>query len=276
MKINRIFISKNRLRKGLLIHFLLSIFIFSTISSIAQKDSFIIVDNTTLNPIDFATVISGSSILFSDENGRFSKPHSKQSILEISRIGYENLKVFTVNINDTIFLQPISYSLQEIIVKPSYEVFEVGYLTYKTCGYKEANDKEIFGVYIPSTGKPAIINSFLVHMHESIKDIKCELFIFETTAYGEPQNLIYTQKFSPASARKKLRIPIHSNIIMPENGVFVGMKHNEEGYLSKVKITNEIPENRAFSFFMNHWIPLKNPDKSYFLNMKMGLELIQE
>lgn len=263
-----------KLKKRLHIYLLLSLLIFSTIPSIAQKDSFIIVDNITLSPIDFATVISDSSIAFSDENGRFSKPHSKQSIIEISRIGYENLKVLPANINDTIFLQPVSYSLQEIVIKPNHEIFKVGYLKNKTCGYKEANDNEIFGVYIPYAGKSAIINSFLVHMHESLKDIECELFIFETTAHGEPQNLIHTQKFSPSSARKKLRIPIHSNVIMPENGVFVGMKHNKEGYLSKVKITNEVPEDRAYSFFMNHWIPLKNPDKSYFLNMKMGLELM--
>ena len=79
-----------------------------------------IVNQETGNPVSYATISFGNGNgLFADDEGKFlftKKLYSDIDTLFISALGYEKLKVETLNLEKTIQLTPFTSELQEVII----------------------------------------------------------------------------------------------------------------------------------------------------------------
>lgn len=99
-------------------HVLLFCFLLVVLSSVSQTK---IEDSKTQSPISFATISFGNGNgVFADDNGSFlftKKIYPDIDTLYISALGYKELKIATLNLPKTLFLEAQADELQEIIVQ---------------------------------------------------------------------------------------------------------------------------------------------------------------
>lgn len=125
--------------------FLVVIGVLISSFSIAQTH---IQDIETKEPISFATISFGNGNgIFADEDGKFiftKKLYHDIDTLEISALGYENLKLATLDLSEIIVLESAADQLQEVIVqaKPSGK--------FKTQNVKPVAHQDYFKCWLPT------------------------------------------------------------------------------------------------------------------------------
>src|SRR5674476_187277 len=110
--------------------------LFITYSFIIKSQDFkiILIDSLSGKPISYATVcfLEEKSGTYTNENGIFYPTKLGQQ-MQISHIGYYPRKLNLLVRKDTIKLQPLTYILKEITIKPNEKnAEEIGYYDSKS------------------------------------------------------------------------------------------------------------------------------------------------
>ena len=145
--------------------------------SIAQTH---IQDAETKEPVSFATISFGNGNgIFADETGKFiftKKLYHDVDSVEISAIGYKNLKIATLNLPPLVKLQPTAAMLQEVIVqaKPKgkfkiQKVKPVAHQDYFKC-WLPTIESEIAVFFPNTTHKPTKISKLYLPIKTEAKN----------------------------------------------------------------------------------------------------------
>lgn len=256
-----------------------------SMNSFGQDSNYcILVDSVSKEPVAYASISTGSFYVHSDEQGRFPVNDIPKNIFHINRLGYEALMVSKSELKDTLFLTPLSYSIQEVVVSANRKPFEVGYHKLRTVGIAHGTNLQRAGVYISHPGRPAKIVRIMVATHGNRRGMEYNIYLFETTPQGDPGSLIYSGKYTSHNGRNFLEIPLEDVAIsMPDKGVVVvvgwtaslGNEMETEKYAT-IKLTKAIDEANSFLFYKNVWGKKDYPEVQPPLNYKIGLELQPE
>lgn len=93
---------------------LLSIFLI--IVTISNAQDIVVADAVDKSPIPFVTVKFNESGLYTNEKGILRTDLTKTKSLELYHLGYKTLKIYTVDIQDTIYMQPEATVLNEVVI----------------------------------------------------------------------------------------------------------------------------------------------------------------
>ena len=169
-----------------------------------------------------------------NEQGQFRIKAEQNDTLIISCIGF-NIQFFPVsllNSGDTLYLNPRSYIIPDVVITNKSKTIEVGYLEEKTKLY------HVFPAYQWGTEFVCFIsnnskkNSRILSVSFIAKPGKAEsiirLHVYEPLSSGKPgEELLQKDVLVTSSQISKGRLEIditNHNIVFPENGVFVGLE----------------------------------------------------
>lgn len=219
---------------------LLLILIGYTLLTKSQDFKVIIVDSLSNKPISYAIVYNSIDKTgnYSNEDGSFYINKLNQSFL-ISHIGYHS-KTFNLSIKkDTVKLEPITYLLNEIIVKPvNSKIIEIGYYKFKSFFTITGFIGDEVAVYFPCESKKSNLIKNLIIGFSTKSYIKNSLgidfiSIFRINFYStiensvEPDILILKKDlvFTSDIIKNKTIIDLsEQNLIMPSDGIFVSIE----------------------------------------------------
>lgn len=243
-----------------------------------------LIDSESNAPVAFASISSDRTVIYTDLLGNFSAAALGSDSCVIQRIGYETLRMSTADLQDTVFLSPRAYSLGEVTVTGSTETVEIGYHHLKTTGTSMVLSNLTHVMYFKSPLKKTRIKTVYVHTKGTSKGDPFTLSFFKAGENYEPGALIYTSDFTAPSGKNMLEIPqAGAEILMPEEGIFVGISRREvsdlaEGVLvySTLTLANTEQTPHAYILRDNIWKPLFNDSSRDDIAYKIGLELTEE
>lgn len=241
------------------------------------------------------TVVGGNC---TDEFGKIKlelKP--EVNFIEISCIGYRNLKIAKKNITDTLYLEDISIELEQVIIqtpkRKKKKTKNLGYpVKYKNHSFCASRGFETVTFIENTFNKEKRIKSFLFHLIKWENSSPIFRVLFYTNENGVPiKSCLSNSKettFILKPEQEKIRLDIsHLEIIIPQEGIFVGLEylgmmdtenniiiptnsddlhtHTGISFLkSKNKNATYTYERRKFSDENKDWINLnKNKAKDY-------------
>jgi hypothetical protein len=206
------------------------------------------------------STINNKLIFCTDEDGKVTihyKNYALSDSMLVTCIGYKNYKANISNLIDAIYLDPIDYKLNEVLIKPKkIKHTKLGNLALATIRSSQIS----FGcqkvLFIPNEGISGKISTIRYYMHDfSNKEFKFRPFkvrIYEPDSItGKVGNDILKNEIIavlPRSEGNWVEINISQfNIMMPDNGVFIGLEVLPyEYYLSNGYITSRsIPFNKT-------------------------------
>lgn len=198
-------------------------------------------DSETKEPIPFVTirVLDDTIGLYSDGNGEFSKNQILHKQVQISSIGYFN-KTVEISMDDkSIFLQPKTYDIEEITIKPSRaKKVKIGYVKYKhlnSVSGSHQSGTELAVIVKNSLKKRALINKIFIDTKIKNKSNKYRfdfISVFKINIYSindknkvgkllNANSLTFTSK----ELKENTDIDIAKyNIEMPPEGVFISIE----------------------------------------------------
>ncbi len=96
---------------------------------IGYSQTYVVVDSQTKESLSFATIVfDDMEGVYTNENGKFQLDNKYKSV-KISYLGYEDFTTKIENLKDTIFLNPITYTIDEItITNNKIPLEKIGYL----------------------------------------------------------------------------------------------------------------------------------------------------
>ena len=84
--------------------------------AICKAQDIVVADAVDKTPIPFVTVKFNQSGLYTNEKGILRTDLTKTKNLELHHLGYKTLRINTVDVQDTIFMQPEATLLNEVVI----------------------------------------------------------------------------------------------------------------------------------------------------------------
>jgi hypothetical protein len=240
------------------------IFLLFTNYFYSQDISVVIVDNVTNKIIPFCSIniINKNKGQFSNADGIFYLKSNKTDSIQISHLGYKNLKIKISNIKDTIKLIQKSVLLDEIIISSNKnkqkkdigffnrDKYLTNYLRLNTefiTLIKPENNSQInsiinevkFRIKLNKDLLDSISPFFKLHIYENINNFP------EKELLNEP--ILY---FCSKETNNKIIIPIlNEKIILNKNGLFIGLEFLGTIDKKGIKNYNQIDPKKTFDLF---------------------------
>jgi hypothetical protein len=243
----------------------------------------VLIDETSSEPVPYATIGSGSFSIFSDNNGSFDLNLIKHNQITISRLGYEDLTIQTDQVTDTINLVTSTYNLNTVEIIASEKRMEAGLHDMKTYGRTSGKITQGVGVEIKDLPKNVQITTVYAHTKRNKKGATYLISLFTIDSLGLPGKLIYAQNYTSPNGRNKLSIPI-DKLVRVDDGLIVVFdwvsgtdEDKDDRDFSGVRMTNEINESLSFLYAKpyNKWIRLEIKESiGFHWNYKLGIEYI--
>lgn len=214
------------------------IFLFLYSVKYSQNKELIIIDSISNKPIPFVTIqyLNKNLGTYGNENGIFNINPKEIDSLKLTHISYSEKTVSIKELNDTIFLIPVSIVLKEVLLDNGKKIVKV-------IDFPRKNGS--FGSF-PMTSKSEIVTFLIPDKTIQNKEIKEITFKFEKKYNNEFENNIETAtriniydsknkkinkkiyesevfKINPFK-NEKLNIVLSDNITFDINGIFIGIE----------------------------------------------------
>lgn len=208
----------------------------------AQDKSYHLIDSITKDVVPYASVSipEKSTGTYSSIHGNF-EIQSMDSLIKIYCLGY---KTETINLNqlsnDTILLQPTTYNLNEIVIKPpeKKEKIEIGYFKNKHNIGKTNYPGGKLVVFIPNTTNfEPYIEDVIIGMKTKISKLitwkvgftgiyKVNIYAINIDSLLPDSSLLKENLiFTTDNLQEKTTINISKHgIKFPKNGIFIGVE----------------------------------------------------
>lgn len=206
----------------------------------SQEIKITILDSLSNNPISYASVyfMDEKTGTYANENGIFFT-HNINQTLQISHIGYYS-QIIKLSVKDnTVKLQPQTYSLNEITVKPGKKkIDEIGYYKFKSYFNTNGFSGDELAVYFSNSfNSEKTINQIIIGVNTDrrIKNALGVNFVsvFRVNFYStkenskEPDRMILKKDmlFTSEILEHKTKIDISEyHLKFPINGIFVSIE----------------------------------------------------
>jgi hypothetical protein len=210
--------------------------IFAVSFITAQEITGFVFNKESSKPVKYANVkIKNSNRgTYVNGKGQFRLKAEQNDTLLISCIGFNNqfFPVSLFNSGDTLYLNPRSYIIPEVMVSNKSKTREIGYLKEKTKLYHVFPAFEWgteFVCYISNNiSKNCRILSVFFKAQKGKAESVIRLHIYKPLSSGKPGEELLQEDILVTSSeisKGKLEINLtNHNIIFPENGVFVGLE----------------------------------------------------
>jgi hypothetical protein len=278
----------------------------------AESQNVIVVDSITKLPLSFVAIEFNDTGFYSSIDGKFDLKSAVSDSIKIKLLGYKTQSLITVNVQDTIFLQPQSYKLDEIVLTGN---------PTETKSIKLLKGAKSFGSW-PLQPKSEIITS--VYPFDKIANYYVNKITIRFSKVIEKKELkntnvkAYVRIHIYDSDKNKLSEPLYSSksidvnsfskdiaifdvseqvLLLKESGIFIGLEligyyldSNEQESVNSVirpqltSKTNDYFKSNSYLRFvfqnneqlipMNEIIKKGNPDgRDISRNLNIGLEL---
>jgi len=213
----------------------LAFLILNCFISSAQIKS-VLIDSTSNLPIPYVNIwVENENIgTTSNKKGVFKIENIKQDdkkILVFSSLGFEINKLLVSEIKDSIFLKPISISLDEVLITKKLNTKKLIVDKFKKsksnsyilCSRKPWMFAKYFK-YKSNYDNIPFIKSFTFLTNSKVKNAKFNIRLYEKNESGEPGNPIYEKNiFGYAKKGKHKTVVDISDLdfLIPKNGFFV-------------------------------------------------------
>uniref|UniRef100_UPI004049D92E carboxypeptidase-like regulatory domain-containing protein n=1 Tax=Flavobacterium sp. TaxID=239 RepID=UPI004049D92E len=256
------------------IHHLIFFHFFFLFFGFAQTNG-IIVNEKTQKPIDFVNIwiedFNESTI--TDSAGFFSiQSNSEKNTIIFDAVGYEVLRLQVSEIKDTIFMQPIDFILQEVIVRSrkNKKKLTVNKIKKKDIEYYAGTSNEHSWIVAQHFPYQEIYNDFsflskISFFNMSLDDsyaYKFNVRIYDVDDHGKPGNCLTTENIFcfPKNGKQTSVVDVSAfNIEIPKKGFFIAIenlqKYNESnnvkvlyGFCNESKISN------SYFYYKGKWV----------------------
>ena len=238
-------------------HRILLILIFLPIEIFSQTRG-IIIDKKTRNPIEYANIwIENQNIgTTSSLDGKFHfNVNAIGKRLIVSAIGYETNYSLIENENSTIELNPKTYEISEVVVRPKKNTIEL-----KIDEYKKSSVNYFFGCgtypwivakyfkFLPSYERTPYLKKLTVLTESRGKPSTFNLRLINVGENGEPSTDIQKENIIVEAKRGKRNVTVdlsEYNIQFPKSGFFVAVEwliieSNKNVFEYKTKETKKV------------------------------------
>ena len=225
-------------------------------------------NKVTDEPIKYVNVwitneVTGTS---SDENGHFTiKPKNDSNKIIFSAVGYETKTILVSEIHEIIYLNPITYELNEvqIAIRKNKKEFKIG-------NVKESNVDVYFGAnskypwiiakyfpYDPKYEQNRFIKkiSFLTGAN---KNLKFNIRLYSIGQNKKPGQYIAKDNIivNAKKGYKKTTVDLsHLNIAFPEDGFFIAIENIEDNSQSLVLgLDLSLPKENSLIYYKGDWL----------------------
>lgn len=262
----------------------LTIFLNSTlsISGFAQNySSTFLLNKDSKEPVSYATIRSGSVVLFSDAEGIFNHKDLIGKKLEITRLGYSALTIDLLQNTDTIFLKSSAITLPALEIRTNESKKIIGLHKDKTSGATEGKIQNDLALVFKNLPETCYISNIFVATKGNRKGDVYQISLFSVGASGYPDKLLYMQEYCSPTGKDLLVIPLKKNILLEKGSIAVGFHWEADTFeiqkgrdYSSLKLTSSLKENRSFFLYKNRWFDLSSGTPGTYLNYKIGVEYI--
>ena len=272
------------------IHFILFFFLYNII--LGQDHRIIVVNDSTLEPVPYATCVTSKNSFYVDAFGQFPSQEVLGQKLMVRCLGYETKELIIDQNIDTIFLFPKKYLLKEVTINANPQVEEFGYHKYNTNSYQTGNVENMVGVKIEGNGKNSKIEKIIVEFKKISKGYPFNIYIFEVSKRVNnegtilvPGDLIFSKRITHNTSKNKSIVDLSKEHLFFKEAIVVGLKRDLNTIKRKiekkpifntggVKITYEYAQTNSYIFVKNHWVLFPGPDDESW-NFKIGIEVKQ-
>lgn len=242
----------------------------------------LVCDSSTKLPIPYATifVLNKHEGIYADQNGNFIIPLKINDTIKVSAIGYQ--PKISQGLNDTIFLEPRQYILNEITVFPKKQKeFEIGFIKSRKIAYYtfENNSETLLKIEIPEIFRSYFIKAVKIkcinHNHLPLY----RLHIYDQDDGGMPGNeLLYKNIIVNHSVNRNGKIDLSKLSLFSDKKVlYIGIetinagkssiqnsKNNPSGQASKSRIGITFEHSLSSTFSKSVFFD----DKNWFCDHK--------
>lgn len=266
----------------------------------AQK-IYVVADARNKKPIAYATVQTSTSYIATNDDGQFSKNIFKNGdTLNISCVGYDNLKLPLQQLKDTIYLHPKTNTMQEIIVKANMPEKTIkNYKTLETVPIHMLGDAAgmIKASMLPfpkeENGNTKKITKVTLKIKMQEDSNPCRLHLYDVAADGKPGNELLNESIIITAKNIRNRtctIDVSAKqVLTKSDGIFIGVEFIGEVFTINGSLARDTTKNvniavvygttkypHSYMYFKRSqyegadWIHMKLPGDEYH-NMKVAV-----
>ena len=204
------------------------LFFFLTISLSAQIKG-VVKDSLSGEPIPYVNIwVENETVGTTSEiDGTFSLALKEEKVLVFSALGYETKKMASTN--EVIFLKPIAYELNEVVVEqPRFkEEIEIGNF-HKSAGYHISGDLEWSNAkyfkYELTYEETKFVKKIKITTRSKVNNAKFKIRIFSVNKEGYPDNDLLSEDIivTVKKGKRKNVIDISNfKLVFPKEGLFI-------------------------------------------------------
>ena len=234
-----------------------------------------VVNEKTQKPIDFVNIWieDFEESTFSDASGFFSiQSNNEKNTIVFDAVGYEILKLPIAKVNDTVFMQPIDFMLQEVVLRQrkNKKKLTINKIKKKDIEYYGGSSNEhswivaqLFPYQEIYNGFPFLNKISFFNMDIDNTDaFKFNVRIYDVDDHGKPGNCLTTENIFcfPKNGKQTSVVDVSAfNIEIPKNGFFIAIE-NLQKYNQKNNIgimygfCNEKKGSTEYFFRNGKWV----------------------
>ena len=273
---------------------LIFLMVFSFFSCFSQ-DKYVLHDSISKQPISYANIVlfSKGKIVggtYTDNQGLLSISEVVDSI-RISSLGYKNKSFDRRELTNILFLTPIVYNLDEVVVTNKAieckKSINIGYHKQKkNISIHLLKNSELTTLITNNFNKEFIVKTIYFELkNNSEKKLPIRLKIYSN--HYRPNKLLFSKDIEVPFSDKKNKYKLNiskENIKFPKEGLFIGFEYLQHNNNDKVYIsaTNKTKDDNTFikdKFWKINWYSFNNHFYRKLIaikgviNLAVGLEI---
>lgn len=197
--------------------------------SLSAQIKGVVKDSLSGEPIPYVNIwVENETVGTTSEiDGTFSLAIKEEKVLVLSALGYETKKMASTN--EVIFLKPIAYELNEVVVEqPRFkEEIEIGNF-HKSAGYHISGDLEWSNAkyfkYELTYEETKFVKKIKITTRSKVNNAKFKIRIFSVNKEGYPDNDLLSEDIivTVKKGKRKNVIDISNfKLVFPKEGLFI-------------------------------------------------------
>lgn len=214
----------------------------------------VVADSNTKEPLPYATIVFPQyrQGVYTDSNGKFVLPsqYTAKDSLSVQMLGYHSKYAIVAELSDTVYLKEKAYELPSLTVRPKdRKTLTIGELKAKTkgsFGFDTIFIPVIIAIHINNDNHE---NCYIKKLHFKYRPqnkgfsyvVRPQLY--EVGSDGKPANSLLNKSAARTLPEKGSKFDVDVSgefIVLPQNGVFVGLEIIEEIKTSQATTPKDI------------------------------------
>lgn len=206
--------------------------------------------------------------------------------VRVSNIGYESKTFqYSSSINDTIYLSPLSYSLQEVNIeaKRKDKFYNLGLHTERRLSnnaftISASYDRKIAALFIPPIDSDDYIEGVYIPMRKAIDSIAFKIYLLSVSKDGLPKDTILKKTLEVKDFNNRAYIGIREHYLkIPAEGIFIAFEWQSfsKGEQIALLVSEKYDNNYSYLYIKGGWKTLEQfmNTNELLLNFRFGFKM---